>query len=133
MSTRALLAVSALIELGTGVALLTIPSLIAEILLGNGLSSLESLALARIAGSALIAISVACWLARNGDCLALSGQVVALLIYNLAVPIVLIHGHFEYAFDGVGLWPATLMHSALGVWCGVCLWSNAGDSSLIKK
>ena len=67
MNTKSLLIVTALIEAGTGIALLVAPSVIVELLLGAGLSSPQSLVVGRVAGAALIAIGVACWLARKGE------------------------------------------------------------------
>ena len=67
MSTRSLLVVTALLEAGTGIALLVAPSLTVELLLGTGLSSPQSLVLGRITGAALISIGVACWLARKAE------------------------------------------------------------------
>lgn len=121
MSTKALLIVTALIEMGTGVALLVVPSLTAELLLGEGLSAPPALVVARVAGVALISVGVACWLGRHAERHAQSGLVAGLLIYNLGVPIVLIHGWIASALEGLGLWPASALHTGLAVWCALCL------------
>jgi hypothetical protein len=121
VSTKALLIVTALIEVGTGVALLVVPSLTAEFLLGEGLSSSQALVVARVAGVALLSVGVACWLGRNGERRAHSGLVAGMLIYNLGVPILLLHGWMASALEGPGLWPASGLHTALAVWCVVCL------------
>jgi len=121
VSTKALLIVTALVEVGAGVALIGVPSLAAEILLGAGLSNPQSLVVARVAGLAVISLGVACWLGRNGERRAQSGLAAAMLIYNLAVPVVLVHAWIAYSFNGLAFWPACLLHTALAIWCIVCL------------
>ena len=121
MSTRALLIVTALLEMGTGVALLIVPSLTAELLLGEGLSQAPAHVVARVAGAALTSVAVACWLARNAEHGVQSCLVAGILIYNVAVPVLLIHGWIALSLHGLGLWPATLLHTALAVWCIACL------------
>lgn len=121
MSTKALLIVTALIEIGTGLALLVAPSLSVEFLLGEGLSSPQALVVARVAGVALISVGVACWLGRNADRRAQSGLIAGMLIYNLAVPILLLHGWIASALQGLGLWPASILHAVLAIWCVICL------------
>ena len=121
VSTKALLIVTALIEAGTGAALLVVPSLTVELLLGEGLASPQALVVARIGGVALISVGVACWLGRNGERRAHSGLVAGMLIYNLAVPIILLHGRIASGLEGLGLWPASLLHTLLAVWCVVCI------------
>ncbi|MBI3407238.1 MAG: hypothetical protein HY040_02640 [Planctomycetes bacterium] len=113
--------VTALIEIGTGLALLVAPSLSVEFLLGEGLSSPQALVVARVAGVALISVGVACWLGRNADRRAQSGLIAGMLIYNLAVPILLLHGWIASALQGLGLWPASILHAVLAIWCVICL------------
>jgi hypothetical protein len=55
-STRTLLIVTALLEGCTGSALLIVPSMVAELLLGEGLSSPQARVVARIASVALISV-----------------------------------------------------------------------------
>ncbi len=122
MSTKALLIVTALIEVGTGMALVVRPSLTVELLLGVGLSSPQALVVGRVAGAALVSIGVACWLSKNGERRgAQLGLVVGLLIYNVAVPLLLIQAAIAEAMHGVALWPASVLHMALALWCCACL------------
>ena len=65
--SKLLLIVTAMVEVATGVALLIAPSLVVELLLGEGLSSPQSLVLGRVTGAALISIGVACWLSSKGE------------------------------------------------------------------
>jgi hypothetical protein len=121
MSTKTLLIVTALIEVGAGLALLAVPSFTAQLLLGEGLLAPQALVVARIAGAALISVGVMCWLVSNGERTAQTPLVAGMLIYNLAVPLVLVHGWFAWELHGVALWPASLLHTALAVWCVACL------------
>ena len=120
MNIKSLLTVTALIEGATGVALLVVPSVIVELLLGAGLSSPQSFVLGRIAGAALVSIGVACWLARKTDAV-VTGLVAGMLIYNVAVPVLLIYAAMADGMQGVALWPASILHVMLAVWCLLCL------------
>jgi hypothetical protein len=124
LSTKSLLIVSALLELGAGAALLVVPSLTAELLLGEGLTSPQGPVVARVAGAALASIGAACWFGRNGERRAHSVQVAGMLIYNVAVATVLLQGRFASGLEGIGLWPAIFLHTALAVWCAANLWRN---------
>lgn len=122
MSTQALLIVTAFVEVGAGIAQLGVPSLAAEILLGEGLANPQSVVVARVAGFAVISLGVACWSGRNGERRAQAGLVAAMLIYNLAVPVVLVHAWIGFALQGQAFWPACLLHTALAIWCIAGLW-----------
>jgi hypothetical protein len=72
-------------EAGTGVALLLSPSLVAALILGGSLDGPAAPVVARLAGAALLAIGVACWLWREDvPGRASRGLVGALLLYNVA-------------------------------------------------
>src|SRR5262249_58657578 len=60
-----LLLATALVEVVTGLLLLVWPAVPIALLLGVDQASSEALIAARIAGAALLAIGVACWLGRN--------------------------------------------------------------------
>jgi hypothetical protein len=73
---------------------------------------------ARIAGAALLAIGLACWLARDdGRSRSALGLIAALLLYNVAATIVLIHAGLGLKLSGIALWPAVVAHIALAIWC----------------
>src|SRR3972149_3750069 len=101
--SKLLLIVTALVEVGTGVALLIAPSLVVDLLLGEGLTSPQSLVLGRVAGAALISIGVACWLASKGEPSGHKGLVGSVLIYNLAVPVLLVHAAIPFGMRGIAL------------------------------
>ena len=54
------LAFAALAEAATGVALIVVPSLVARLLLGTGLSGV-AIAVGRVAGISLLSLGIACW------------------------------------------------------------------------
>jgi hypothetical protein len=117
-SMKTLHTVSAVIELGAGLALLVFPSAVVKLLLGSPLDSFAAIALGRLAGAALLALGVACWLAR-GDTLgcAAKGLVVAMLIYNMGAVVVLGVAGVQLPTTGIALWPAVVLHTAMAVWC----------------
>jgi hypothetical protein len=80
---------TAVIEGGTGLALLGLPALVVQLLLGAEISG-AAIPLGRVGGAALLALAVACWLAR-GDSPSASakGLVAAMLTYNLCAVAVL--------------------------------------------
>jgi hypothetical protein len=119
--SKLLLIVTALVELGTGAALLIAPSRIVELLLGEGLQSPQSLVLGRVTGAALISIGIACWLARNSEPIGRQALLAGMLIYNLAVPALLIRAAMAGGLRGIALWPACALHLGLAIWCVSCL------------
>ena len=116
--TKNLLTVIAIIEFGTGLVLVTFPSLLTRLLFGLLLDTLVSFTVARVAGVAIVALSVACWLARNdGQSPAARGLVIAMVLYNIAVVIVLVYTALGLSLSGIGLWPVVVLHIAMSVWC----------------
>jgi len=119
---RNLLIVTAVAETATGLALLELPSLVVSLLFGGSLDTPTALAVARIIGSALISIGVACWLARNDpQSRAAAGLIAALLFYNAAAAVVLAHAGLGLGLSGIRLWPTVVLHAALAIWCVACL------------
>lgn len=126
MNPRALLIVTAVIESATGAALVAAPSLPASLLLGSALEGVGPV-VARVAGSALIALSVACWLAREaGASVAGRGVVAGLMVYDVGAAAVLVHAGLALGAHGVALWPAVGIHAGMAAWCGACLGRHAG-------
>ena len=62
----AMLKTTAIIEIPTGIALLAVPAWLASTLLGALLDTSPGLALARLAGAAILSLGVACWVG-SGD------------------------------------------------------------------
>ena len=115
---RALLSLTGACEAAIGLTLIVAPSLVASLLLGVPLDMSAGLTVARVAGSALLALGLACWLARDdAQSSATRGLIAAILLYNLAVIAILAHARFGLELSGIGLWPTVVIHAALAVWC----------------
>jgi len=90
-------------EAGTGLALLAVPSLVGQLLLGEKLTGI-AIPVARVAGIALIALGVACW---PGTPLA------GMLTYSAVVTLYLGYVGFAGGSGGILLWPAVAGHAVL--------------------
>ena len=112
-----LLTVTAVIEAGAGLALLVVPTVVVQLLLGADISG-AAIPLGRVAGAALLALGLACWLAR-GDAQnqAARGLVAAMLLYNFGAVVVLGAAGTRSQAAGIALWPAVIIHAAMAVWC----------------
>jgi len=132
MSARNLLIVTALAEAPLGIMLMLSPSIISGLLLGVSLDGPAAVIVGRVAGAALLALGVACWLARHdGSSHAGRGLVAALLLYNCGTIAILAHAATVTGLNGIVLWPAVALHVTLASWCGSCL-ANASKSRLIS-
>jgi heme A synthase len=117
-----LLVVMAWLEAITGIGLIGSPAALVPLLLGAALDSPVGLVLARVAGAALLALGLACWLARgDGGSRAARGLVAGMLLYNGAVGALLVYAGLSLDLSAIGLWPTVLVHLTLAVWCVVCL------------
>ena len=113
-----LLKLTAIIEAGTGLGLIAVPSVVVRLLLGSPLDTSAAVMLGRVAGAALLALGVACWLARDDtQSRAARGLVVAMLIYNIAATALLAFAGIALGLHGVALWPAVILHAAMAIWC----------------
>jgi hypothetical protein len=124
---------SAMIELGAGLALLSYPSVAVALLVGAPLEGPAALAVARVCGAALLALGVACWLAR-GDTQgrAANGLVAAMLVYDIAVAALLAFAAIGNGLYGVALWPAVILHTVMSAWCVACLRHSFPKLSLLE-
>lgn len=100
------LALSALAELATGLALVISPAFVLTSLLAPVTPGL-TIPVARVAGIALIALGTACWAGWNRVA---AGGFRALLAYNLLVAIYLAYLGTAEHLGGVLLWPAAILH-----------------------
>ena len=115
------LILTAIIEAATGLALIALPAIVVRLLLGAEISG-ASIPLGRVAGAALLALGVACLLARDDtQSRAARGLVVAMLIYNIVATAVLAFAGIGLGLHGVVLWPAVVLHAAMAVCCVACL------------
>ena len=100
---KKVLTFTALVEATTGLSLLLVPSFVGWLLFGEGLTGAGIVA-ARVAGIALIALSVACW---PGP------PIVGMLIYNAAVALYFACVGVAGGLTGILLWPAAALHLVL--------------------
>jgi hypothetical protein len=113
-----LLTLTAVIEMGTGLVLVASPPLLAALLLGSSVDAPAALTVGRVAGAALLALGVACWLARHeGRSRAARGLVGTLVLYNAVILTVLVYAGIGLGLSSNGLWPSALVHAAMTVWC----------------
>ena len=115
------LTLTAIIEAATGLALIAVPAIVVRLLLGAEISG-ASIPLGRVAGAALLALGVACWLPLNDrQSRTARGLVVAMLVYNIVATAVLAFAGIGLGLHGVALWPAVVLHAVMAIWCMVCL------------
>lgn len=113
MSTRTLVLLSAGLEVTTGVAFIAAPGFVVHLLLGasEGLSG-AGIAVARLAGLALLCLGLACWPNKDD---ATTQATLTLCIYNLFVAIYLVCIRLEEGFARYLLWPVIALHALLGL------------------
>jgi len=100
---RRVLALAAVGEAATGLALLIVPSLAGRLLLGEELTGV-AIPVARVAGIALTALGVACWPGT---------PLVGMVTYSAAVTLYLAYVGFAGGVTGILLWPAVVLHVIL--------------------
>ncbi len=116
-----LLKLTAIIEAATGLGLIAVPAIVVRLLLDAEITG-ASIPLGRVAGAALLALGVACWLAQHdAQSCAARGLVSAMVLYNLGAVVVLGAAGLQSQSVGIALWPAVVLHAVMAVWCVVCL------------
>jgi hypothetical protein len=128
MIMRNLLTITAIVEIGAGVSLLSLPSVTASLLLGAALEASAAVSLARVGGAAIVALSIVCWLARDEQGRAARCLVSAMVFYNLAVAGVLVSASLNDGLHGMLLWPAVGFHVVMAAWCVATLSRNRGEA-----
>jgi hypothetical protein len=119
---KRLLTLTAIIEAATGLGLIVAPSIVVLLLLGSPLDTSAAVMLGRVAGTALLALGVACWLARDDtQSRAARGLVVTILLYNVSVAALLAFAGVGLGLYGLALWPAVILHAVMAIWCTACL------------
>ena len=119
---KRLLTLTAVLEAGTGLGLMALPSLVATLLLGSSLDAPVALTIGRVAGVALLALGAACWFARHdGQSRAAKALVGAMALYNAVIATVLVYAGIGLELSSIGLWPVVLLHAVMSVWCVMIL------------
>ena len=122
MHEKYLLIATALAEAGTGLLLLVWPPVLFALLLGVDQAAPDTTVCARIAGAALLAIGVACWIGRSDSrSPAQVGLLIAVLIYDVGAAVILAYTGLFVHLVGIALWPAVVLHAALAIWCFVII------------
>lgn len=102
---KKVLALAAIAEGATGIALIVAPSLVARLLLGTELTGV-SMVVGPVAGMALIGLAFAC----------VPGQgLVGMLTYSALVTLYLLYVAVRGEWVGLLLWPAVLLHAILTI------------------
>lgn len=124
---RLLLKLTAVIEAATGLGLIIVPALVVRLLLGNDLLG-AGIPLGRLAGAALLALGIACWLASfDTQSCAARGIVSAMTLYNIGAVLILTAAGIQSQQICIALWPAVILHAAMAVWCITCLTRKVGN------
>ena len=113
-SQQTLLLVMTILELGAGLGLLLVPGLALRVLLGTEQPAIETVAVTRLAGVALIAIGVLChqgWRGKDHR-----SVLPGILVYNAGASAVLAYVGAGLGLSGPILWPAVVLHAALALW-----------------
>jgi hypothetical protein len=126
MAASWLFSVAAIFEAATGLALIIFPQFVAGLLLGANLAG-PGIAVARIAGAALLSLGIACWKSRTDS--DETSVLAAMLAYNLLVTAYLVYLGFGGELVGVLLWPATAIHAVLTLLFAKAWFSDPGVSS----
>ena len=104
MKVKGFLALAAVAEAATGVALIIAPLLVVRLLLGTELTGV-AIPVARVTGIALIALGVGCWPGSTAFC--------GMLTYGALVTAYLLDLAFGGEWVGPLLWPAVVLHAVL--------------------
>jgi hypothetical protein len=122
---KKLLIVTAMVELGAGLALLCGPSAAVKLLLDAPLDGAAAFVVARVGGAGLLTLGVACWFAQSDErSRAARGMVSAMVLYNVGAVVILGMAGIQWAAVGVALWPAVALHAVLTGWCVASLRRN---------
>ena len=99
-----------------------LPAVVLASLLGTQAAANETLVVGRVTGAALLAIGVACALARDDTrSPAQRGVLVGILTYDVLVAFLLVYAGVAVGMAGPALWPAVVLHTVLTIWCILCL------------
>jgi len=108
-----ILAFAAVVEIGTGLALMIDPAIVVTLLLGADVSGVGIL-LGRCFGIALLALGLACWPGRQraeSD----SPAFRAMLIYNVLIALYLAYLGTVGHLGGLLLWPGVALHAVVAL------------------
>jgi hypothetical protein len=125
-----ILAFAAVVEIATGLALLIDPQMVVVLLLGANESG-EGMPLGRVAGSALLALGLACWPGRQLAESALPAFR-GMLVYNVLIALYLAYLGTAAHLGGLLLWPAVALHAAVALLMA-WTWRDKGRTKATTK
>ncbi|MGA7291775.1 MAG: hypothetical protein WBW53_07775 [Terriglobales bacterium] len=119
---KTLLITKSAVEVLAGLALLLVPSTVVTLALGVPLDRSGVIAIARCVGAILLAVGIACWMARDhSESRTAIGLIAALLVYDVSVVALLLLARLAEHLSGIALWPVVFLHSGLAAWSLFCL------------
>jgi Ca2+/Na+ antiporter len=108
-----LLAFAAVVEAGTGLALMIDPTIVVTLLLGVKVSAVGTL-LGRCFGIALLALGVACWPSRQR--VERGGPAFwGMSVYNVLIALFLAYAGTVLHLGGLLLWPGVALHAVVAM------------------
>ena len=110
---RNLLKFTAIVEIGTGLALIIDPRFVVGLLVGPNLPD-QDIPMGRLPGIAILALGVSCWpngLSVDGGSPAVRGM----LIYNVLIALFLVYLFKIGHLGGVLLWPGVVLHAVVAL------------------
>jgi hypothetical protein len=117
MKTQTLLIFTAVLEILTGIGLILVPALVIRILLGAEMHDEILLTVARVGGSAILSIGIACWFAwKAAQTDAVKPLLTGMLVYNITVFSSLAYSAITYKMTAA-LLAALVIHLALAIFC----------------
>lgn len=108
--------ITAVVEIATGAALLAVPALVLAALLGVLSPAADTVVVARILGTALVAIGVTCALARGESRATDRAVLMGIVVYDVLVTLVLAFTGASLGMAGPALWSAVALHTLLALW-----------------
>ena len=111
--TRRSSQLSCFVELTTGTALVLLPAVVIQLLLGTSLPD-GGLQLAQLYGAALIGLGIACWSPVQVRDAGSSRARLGLMLYNFGAALLLTGFSLSGTLQGLMVWPAALIHFVLG-------------------
>jgi hypothetical protein len=117
-----ILAFAAVVEIGTGLALMLDPRIVVMLLVGAN-APVEEIPMGRFPGIAIFALGLACWPSERHP---QGGSPVfrGMLVYNVLIALFLIYLFTVGHFGGVLLWPGVVLHAVVALLL-IWTWRNA--------
>lgn len=119
VSLRGMLRFCAVVELGTGLALMVAPEVVAALLVRGQVTDLAAL-LGRCMGAALVALGLACW-PQPPETAGGPAALRAMFVYSALVALFLGYAGAFAQLAGPLLWPAVALHGSVALllpWIG---------------